>query len=187
MNLKRHKIALKSCLKILSILLFISLTANAQRRRDDDTSHYRNVPVPAHLLPIERAYGSSSLGGLYFYGGKKLSSPYSLEIPFYEINDPTITHYFKAYRTLTTISRLTALAPLAYILLTSSRNGGTYWTVYGGSIAASLTLSIIGNSQVNKAVTRYNQLLRQPRIGMSVAPVSLTGRGAAGIGVAWSF
>lgn len=41
-----------------------------QRRRDEDTSHYRTVPVPAHLMPIERAYGSSSLGSVYFYGGK---------------------------------------------------------------------------------------------------------------------
>lgn len=148
------------------------------------------MPVPAHLLPIERAYGSSSLGGVYFYGGKKLSSPYSLEIPFYELNDPDVSHHFQAFRTLTTLSRLTALVPLVYILLQNGRgryNSGAYWTVYGTSIAASLTMSIISNSQVRKAVTRYNEMLRQPRIGMSVAPVPLTGRVAVGAGVAWSF
>lgn len=178
---------LKSCLKILFILLLFSSLSYAQRRRDDDTSHYRDVPVPAHLLPIERAYGSSSLGSVYFYGGKKLSSPYSLEIPFYELSDPSVSHSFQTFRTLTTVSRLTALAPLAYIVFTSSRSSGTYWTITGGSIAVSLTLSIIGNAQVNKAVTRYNQLLRQPRVGMSVAPVSLTGQAAIGGGIAWSF
>ncbi|GAB3034237.1 hypothetical protein [Spirosoma pulveris] len=169
------------------LLLTISISVNAQRRRDEDTAHYRTVPIPAHLLPIERAYGSSSLGSVYFYGGKKLSSPYSLEIPFYELNDPDVSHRFQVFRTVTTLSRLTALLPLAYILLSSNRTGGTYWTVYGGSIAASLTLSIIGNGQVNKAVTRYNELLRQPRVGMSLAPVPVTGQLAAGVGVSLGF
>lgn len=172
---------------LLSLFLLIVLTANAQRRRDEDTAHYRTVPIPAHLLPIERAYGSSSLGSVYFYGGKKLSSPYSLEIPFYELNDPDVSHRFQVFRTVTTLSRLTALLPLAYILLSSNRTGGTYWTVYGGSIAASLTLSIIGNAQVNKAVTRYNELLRQPRMGVSLAPVPLTGSLATGIGISYGF
>lgn len=172
---------------LFTTLIVISITSHAQRR-SDDTSHYRNVPVPAHLLPIERAYGSSSLGSVYFYGGKKLSSPYSLEIPFYELNDPDVSHRFQAFRTLTTLSRLTALVPLAYILIQNKGyNRAGYWTVYGGSIAASLTLSIIGNIQVSKAVTRYNEMLRQPRIGMSVAPVPLTGQVAVGAGVAWGF
>ncbi|SOD95386.1 hypothetical protein [Spirosoma fluviale] len=172
---------------LLIVLLFSLQVANAQRRRDEDTAHYRAMPIPAHLLPIERAYGSSSLGSVYFYGGKRLSSPYSLEIPFYELNDPTVSHRFQTFRTLTTLSRLTALLPLAYILLSSNRTGGTYWTIYGGSIAASLTLSIVGNGQINKAVTRYNDLLRQPRIGMSLAPVPLTGSLAAGVGVSYGF
>lgn len=124
---------------------------------------------------------------MYFYGGKRLSSPYSLEIPFYEINDPTISHRFQAFRTLTTLSRLTALVPLAYILFTKNQSSGTYWTLYGSTIATSLTLSIIGNSQVNKAVMRYNELLRQPRVGLSIAPVSVTGQVAVGAGIAWGF
>lgn len=172
---------------LLTLLLFVGLlTAHAQRRRDD-TAHYRTSPVPAHLMPIERGYGSSSLGSVYFYGRKKLSSPYSLEVPFHELDDPTVNHHFQTFRTLTTLSRLTALVPLAYILFQRNTRNGTYWTVYGGSVAASLTLSIIGNGQVNRAVTRYNSLLRQPRVGLSVEPVSLTGQAAVGGGVAWSF
>ncbi|WP_080059409.1 hypothetical protein [Spirosoma aerolatum] len=171
----------------LILLSILSFSAQAQSRRDDDTSHYRTVPIPAHLLPIERAYGSSSLGSVYFYGGKKLSSPYSLEIPFYELNDPEVSHRFKAFRTLTTLGRLTALVPLAYIILSSNKSNGTYWTVYGGSIVATLTFTIVGNGQINKAVTRYNALLRQPRLGFSATPVPLTGMHAMGAGVAWSF
>lgn len=138
-------------------------------------------------MPLERAYGSSALGSVYFYGGKQLSSPYSLEVPFYEIADPTVTHHFNTFRTMTTLSRLVGLATLVYTLIPKNRNSGTNWTVLGGSAAASLTFIIIGTGQVNKAVTRYNELLRQPRVGLFATPVSLTGQVAPGAGVSWSF
>ena len=171
---------------LLTILLLITLTVRAQRRQND-TSHYRSQPIPAHLLPVERAYGSSSLGSVYFYGGKKLSSPYGLEVPFFELDDPTVTHHFRAFRTFTTLSRLTSLATLGYVIFNKNGSNGTYWVVYGSTIAASLTLSIIGNGHVNKAVTRYNELLRQPRIGLAVDPVPLTGQAALGAGITLRF
>jgi hypothetical protein len=184
LNLKKKP--LKPFLTQILILLLLSSLSHAQRQRAD-TSHYRTVPIPAHLLPIERAAGSSSLGSTYFYGGKRLSSPYSLEVPFYEIADPAVTHHFAVFRSMTTLTRLTALLPLGYILLRQNQNRGTYWTLYSGSIVASLAFTIIGNNQVNRAVTRYNELLRQPRVGLSVAPVHLTGQVAVGAGVAWRF
>lgn len=163
------------------------MSSHAQRRRDD-TAHYRTAPIPAHLMPIERGYGSSSLSSVYFYGRKRLSSPYSLEVPFYEINDPIVNHHFQVFKTLTWAGRLTGFVPLGYLLFQGrNANRTTYWTIVGGSVAATLTLAIIGNSHVNKAVTRYNGLLRQPRVGLSVAPVPLTGQAAVGGGVAWSF
>ena len=169
------------------LLLTVSLTAHAQRK-PDATSYYRAVPVPAHLMPIERAYGSSSLGSVYFYGGKKLSSPYSLEIPFFELDDPEVSHHFQVFRTLTKVGQLTAVFPLVYILFQNNRqSAGTYWTVVGGTAATSLTLTIIGNSHVRKSVTRYNEMLRQPRVGVSLSAVPLTGQVAMGMGVSWGF
>ncbi|WP_018618607.1 hypothetical protein [Spirosoma luteum] len=175
-----------SMISLFSLLTSMKLFA---QRRPDETSYYRTVPVPAHLLPIERAYGSSSLGSVYFYGGKKLSSPYSLEIPFFELNDPEVTHHFKAFRTLVTVGRLTALVPLAFILFQNNNrySGGAYWTVYGGSLVASLTLTLVGNGQVNKAVTRYNEMLIQPRVGLSASPIPMTGQTAIGAGVSLGF
>ena len=171
---------------LIVLIAMMTLTAHAQRQRAD-TGYYRTAPIPAHLMPVERAAGSSSLGSVYFYGGKRLSSPYSLEVPFYELADPTVTHHFQTFRTMTTLSRLVGLAPLAYILVQRSRNNGTYWTVFGGSIVASLTFNVIGNGQVNKAVSRYNQMLRQPRVGLSATPVPLTGQTAVGAGASWRF
>ncbi|WP_020606811.1 hypothetical protein [Spirosoma spitsbergense] len=184
-----HKLSGPTVILVVALFLQLPGTSLYAQRKPDETSYYRTVPVPAHLLPIERAYGSSSLGSVYFYGGKKLSSPYSLEIPFFELNDPEVTHHFKAFRTLVTVGRLTALVPLAYILFQNNNryNGGAYWTVYGGSLVTSLTLTIIGNGQVNKAVTRYNDMLSQPRIGLSASPIPMTGQIAVGAGVSLGF
>jgi hypothetical protein len=177
---------MRTTLLIMLLALGCFLNGQGQNRRADDTSHYRNEPIPDHLRPIERGYGSSAFGSVYYYGGKRLSSPYSLEIPFYEINDPIVTHHFRTFRTLTSVSRLTSVATLVYIIFDRQR-GGVYWTVYGGSIVASVALAMVANGHVNKAVTRYNELLRQPRVGLSVAPVPLTGQAAVGAGVSWKF
>ncbi|WP_310589088.1 hypothetical protein [Fibrella forsythiae] len=164
-------------------MLFLSLAAYAQR----DTSFYRQSAVPAHLRPIERAAGSSALGSVYFYGGKKLNSPFSLEVPFIELNDPQVNQHFRNFRTWTTISRLTGLVSLAYFITTGSRsNAGQYWTVYGSSLALSLGTIIVANSQVNKAVGRYNTMLRQVppnaiRVGAVYTPTSL-GTSVVGFG-----
>ena len=176
-------------LRLLTALfiLALSLPALAQQPMANDSVYYRTAPIPAHLQPIERAAGSSAFGSVYFYGGKKLSSPFSLEVPFFELNDPTVSHHFKTFRTMTTLSRLTSLATLAYVLFNPSGRNGTYWIVYGSSIAASLTFSVVGNSHVNRAVARYNELMRQPRVGLSVTPVPLTGQATLGAGIAWGF
>lgn len=127
------------------------------------------MPVPAHLRPIERAIGSSALGSVYFYGEKKLNSPYSLEVPFFELNDPQVNQHFRNFRTWSTISRLTALAPVVYFI-TRPRSAGfysrEYWTVYGGSVVLALGTVIVANTQVNKAVGRYNTMLRQVPAGV---------------------
>lgn len=91
---------------------------------------------------------------------------------------------------MTTLGRVVGVVPLAYTLYTLLNNRGStgaYWTVTGVSIAASVTFTIIGNSQVNKAVLRYNEMLRQPRLGLSITPVPGVGQYAVGPGITWSF
>lgn len=156
-----------------------------------DTSFYRLTPVPTHLRPIERAVGSSALGSVYFYGGKRLTSASSLEVPFFELNDPFVNRHYRNYRTWTTVSRLTALVPLVYFFTRTRSvgfNSGEYWTVYGGSVVLALGTVVVANSQVNKGVARYNTLLRQVpraefRVGLAVTPTPL---GTSGFGNLWS-
>jgi hypothetical protein len=179
-----------------SVYLFLwfvglgTLPGIAQR----DTSFYRQTPVPAHLRPIERAFGSSAFGSVYFYGGKRLTSASSLEVPFYELNDPLVNRHYRNFRTWTTVSRLIGFVPLIYFFTrqrTAGLNAGEYWSVYGGSVVVAVGAVVVGNSQVNKGVARYNTLLRQVprsdyRVGLSVAPTPL-GTSAVGVGGAFEF
>jgi hypothetical protein len=77
-----------------------------------------------------------------------------------------------------------ALIPLVYVL---TRNRGTYtrsgdyWAVYFGSIGATLGLTLIGGSQVRKAVTQYNRSLANVRFGFSAQPLPGTTQTAFGV------
>ncbi|WP_421826290.1 hypothetical protein [Larkinella sp.] len=170
-------------MRFFSVLLFCTLVGGvACAQRPADSTFYRpGAAVPAHLKPIERSYGS------YFYGGKRLRSPNSLEIPFNELNDPIVNRHFRTYRTFVLAGQVVALVPLVYVL---TRNKGTYtrsgdyWAVYFGSIGATLGLSIIGNSQARKAVTQYNRALAAARFGFSAQPLPGTTQTAFGISLA---
>lgn len=125
------------------------------------------VPVAgpsAHLRGIVRAPGSSALGAVYFYGDKRLRSNFSLEVPFLEMNDPLVNRHFRAFRRFNTLSQVVGVVPLAYILL-RGRGTGEYRYVLGGTIVASLALTIGGNVRVNRAVGRYNEVLLENRLG----------------------
>ena len=148
------------------------------------------VPAPAHLRPIERAPGSSALGSVYFYGTKRLKSPYSLEIPLHELADPDAERYFRRFKRYTSVSQVVAVAPLLYLLVQPRNQWGRsqeYWAVMTGSVVASLALTIGGNVSVSRAVRRYNQVLHEKRLGLSVAPVSGTGQTAVGLGIGGRF
>ncbi|GAB3907545.1 hypothetical protein GCM10028803_41470 [Larkinella knui] len=151
----------------------------SQAQRPADSTFYRpGAAVPAYLKPIERSFGS------YYYGGKRLRSSNSLEIPFNELNDPYVNRQFRTYRTFVLAGQVVAAVPLVYVL---TRKRGTftrsseYWTVYFGSIGVTLGLTIIGNTHVRKAVTEYNRALANARFGFSVQPMPGTTKTAFGV------
>jgi hypothetical protein len=136
-----------------------------------------------HLKPIERTFGSQ-----YFYGGRRLRSVHALEIPFYELNDPTVLRYYRQSRLLNTIGGVVGFVPLIYVL---TQRGGvnrdTYWQVFFGSLGTTTVLSIVANGKVGRAVKTYNQRLAGvPALGLSVAP-TLPGAVAVGPGFSWQF
>ncbi|WP_266363820.1 hypothetical protein [Tellurirhabdus rosea] len=173
--------ALRICIFFLAVLPAV----RAQIRPDSLANR-----IPAHLRAIERAPGSTALGAVYYYGEQRLRSPFSLEIPFYELGDPEVRRQYRVFKTFNSISQLTALVPLGYLLFQPKNQRvrtREYWYVYIGSIVASVGLSIGGNVKVSQAVRRYNKVLLEKRLGVSMAPVPATGRTAVGLGVSGRF
>lgn len=162
---------------LLSILFGWLLAPAAVRAQGAGT------PLPSvGLRPIERAPGSTILGSTYVYKGRKLGSPFSVEIPIYELNDAVAIRHFRRFRTWTTVGRLTGLASVAYVLFNRTPDRQTSRTIYVGSLVASIGFSLISNHQVDSAVRRYNTVLRDGRIGLSAQPTPLGGA-AVGLGL----
>lgn len=142
------------------------------------------LTLPAHLERIERAPGSSVFGTVFLYKGRKLNSPFSVEIPLQELNDPVANGHFRRFRTWTMVGRLTGLASVAYVLLNRTPDRQTSRAVYIGSLVASVGFSVLSNHQVNTAVQRYNAVVSAPRVGLSLNP-TVGNNMVAGIGLSF--
>ena len=165
------------------LLVFIcvhSLSAQTQR---SDTLFYRPLDS-SHLKPIIIA-----ANGRYYYGGQRLRSNYSLEIPFGEMDDPEVNRYFKNSRTIRTVGSVVSALPGVYFLVVG-RNSGvsrqTFWATYVGALGVSLTANLIANFQMRKAVNTYNSRLVRPRLGLSVQEMSNNSL-AVGVGLKVGF
>jgi len=166
---------------VLGAYLLIScavMSSYAQIQRSD-TLFYKPFET-IHLKPI--VIGTN---GRYYYGGQRLRSGYSLEIPFSDLDDPQVNRYFKNSRTIRTVGSVVSALPTIYFLL-AGRNGGvsrqTFWTTYVASIGVSLTSNLVANGQMRKAVSTYNLRLARPKFGLSVQEMP-NNRLAVGLGM----
>lgn len=164
----------------LAFICVHSLSAQTQR---SDSLFYK--PLDSYRLkPIIIA-----TNGRYYYGGQRLRSNYSLEIPFGELDDPEVNRYFKNSRTIRTAGSVVSALPGIYYLVVG-RNGGisrqTFWVTYVGALGVSLTANLIANFQMRKAVHTYNSRLAHPRLGLSIQEMSNNSL-AVGVGLKVGF
>ena len=167
---------------LLFLFLAFSLAMQAQVSRIDSTTALLKRYQFSHLKPI--VVGAN---GRYYYGGVRLRSNYSLEIPFGELDDPEVNHYFKSARVIRTVGTVVSVLPTIYYLLeggSANVSRRTFWATYLASIGVSLTANIISTLKIRRAVSVYNTRLAQPRIGLSLQHTPLS-RPAVGFGVAW--
>jgi hypothetical protein len=86
----------------------------------------------SHLKPIVIA-----ANGRYYYGGQRLRSNYSLEIPFGEMDDPEVNRYFKNSRIIRTVGSV--VYGIAWRLFSGCRSKfsgvsrQTFWATYVGA------------------------------------------------------
>lgn len=169
----------KNTLLAYLLLFAIVSSVSAQQAPRPDSLLFKPFNN-THLKPI--VIGAN---GRYYYGGIRLRSNYSLEIPFGEMDDPEVNHYFKTSRTIRTVGSVVSALPGVYFLLVG-RNSGisrqTFWATYLGAIGVSFASNIVANVQMRKAVNTYNSRLVRPRFGLSVQEMP---NNSLAFGVGW--
>jgi hypothetical protein len=151
---------------IFTFLLFsFSFSVFAQK----DSSYYNpNIARKLYYLkPLQKVNGN------YYYGERKLSGYNSLEIPFFELNNPEVNFHYNRYKTFTGIGQAIGFIPTIYILATINKprtrqSGfytGTYLIVIGATLAGSITCSLIGKAHIKKAAIKYNQAIGKNNLG----------------------
>ena len=169
--------------KTVFIIIFLGVTATGFCQSKDTSYYQRPLAIVSYLKPIEIS------NGRYYYGSQRLNSPYSFEIPFYELNDQYVNLQFRRYKNIRTVASLIGIIPSLYFIYTISYrqyNNNTYWIVFGTSIAGSLTCSALGNSYIKKAIEGYNVRIMNNKIGFSVQPLPNQTM-AYGMGYTWEF
>lgn len=153
-------------MKIITTLLFFSISFGIFAQKD---SAYYNPNITRklyYLKPLQKVNGS------YYYGERRLSSYNSLEVPFFELNDPEVNFHYRRYKTFTGIGQAIGFIPTIYILATlnkprtrqSGLYTGTYLGIIGASLVGTITCTLIGKSHIKKAAIRYNQALGQSNL-----------------------
>ena len=148
-------------MKIITTLLFLSISFSIFAQKD---SAYYNPNITRklyYLKPLQKINGS------YFYGERRLSGYNSLEVPFFELNDPEVNFHYRRYKTFTGIGQAIGFIPTIYILATLQKNltrqtryySGTYLSILGAALVGNLTCTLIGKSHIKKAAIKYNQAL----------------------------
>jgi hypothetical protein len=136
------------------------------------------------LKPIEKRLGFFQSN--YFYGGKRIRTPYAAQIPFQELDDDIVNRRFRTYHALNVAAGVVSFVPLAYVLLGADNiraNGPrTFWIVTGGSVVAIIGCGIGASVAFDRAVDRYNTVV----LGGKTGKVSL-GVAGAGMGLCYSF
>jgi len=148
-------------MKTVLTLIFFSITFSIFAQKD--SAHYNpNITRKLYYLkPLQKVNGS------YYYGERRLSGYNSLEVPFFELNDPEVNFHYRRYKTFTGIGQAIGFIPTIYVLATinkpRTRQSGfytsTYLSIIGATLAGSITCTLIGKSHIKKAAIRYNQTL----------------------------
>jgi hypothetical protein len=150
-------------MKIITTILLLITYFNVFSQRDSAYYHPNITKKLYYLKPLQK------VNGAYYYGERRLSGYNSLEVPFFELNDPEVNFQYRRYKTFTGIGQAIGFVPTIYFLATfnkpSTRQSGfyssTYLSIIGATLVGSITCFLIGKSHIKKAAIKYNQALGQ--------------------------
>lgn len=153
-------------MKTVFTLLFLGISFGIFAQKD--SAHYNpNITRKLYYLkPLQK------VNGAYYYGERRLSGYNSLEVPFFELNNPEVNFHYRRYKAFTGIGQAIGFIPTIYVLATLNKprtpqSGfytSTYLTIIGATLVGSITCSLIGKSHIKKAAIKYNQALEQNNV-----------------------
>ncbi|PRD44115.1 hypothetical protein [Sphingobacterium haloxyli] len=142
----------------------------------------------SHLFPIETK--QKFLSKKYFYEGKKIESPYGLQIPLSQLQDSIVDDNFLVFKRSRNTAKIINLISMGFSLYAyfdrGSISGPTYWATICGIGAASSYFNIKSDVHLDRAVKRYNEAVRRDRVGFHYDRTH-HGHGVLSFGVLHSF
>ena len=142
--------------KLFGILLFMfgSLLARAQK----------TINVP--LKPIHKQ------GWQYFYDGKRMYSPYAIQVPLQSLNDREINRYFNQFRGFQQARGFVYLPSLIFLFTNESSSqdaARALLLLFAAGLAADLSLNITSHRRLSKAINLYNfAIMDRASIGLNL-------------------
>ena len=143
---------------ILITLVFWGAKASAQRTKS------------VELKPIVKQ------GWKYYYDGRRVKTPYALQIPLEALEDREINERLRKFKKYQVLQSVTFLPALIYLFTYDhrgyrSRNGfvNTYLLLAGGGLAGSIAFNALAHHQMSKAIDIYNfKIAEGSSIGLTI-------------------
>lgn len=141
-----------------------------------------------NLYPIEVKKGVFSTK--YLYDGRRLGSPYGLEIPLMQVDDFQVTKDFEVFKRSRNIVKILGVISSGFSLYSFFNRdeipARTYWAALGTVGAVSAFFNIRSGVYFDRAVGRYNKIVSGTEIGLHYDKTHF-GSGITSVGISYRF
>ena len=126
----------------------------------------------------------------YIYDRQTIESPLALQIPMLQARDTEVNVEFLKFKQQRKVVQIISLVSTGFSLYTifnrEKVSSEVYWGVFGGTVLISGYLNIKSNRHLGKAITRYNEVISENKIGL-IFDKSFDNQAIMGVGISHSF
>lgn len=131
-------------------------------------SFYTSIYGQSELHAIETK--NTFLGTKYTYAGKRLSSPYALELPLSQMGDAEAEKHFLVFKKSRNTAKIINLVSAGFSLYAffnrDQISGRSYWITIGSISTVAGFFNIKSSIHLEKAVKKYNNIVSKNKIGL---------------------
>ena len=161
-----------------NILIFLTTTLIFQSHAQSEKDF--------HPIVVKNSFFSTK----YFYDDQTIESPYGLQIPLMQVNDPKVTKDYNVFKKAAKTAKIVNLISSAFSLYAYFNRdrmpGGTYWSALGTAGAVSAFFNIRSGIFLDKAIKKYNKTISGPEFGFQYDKSQL-GNGILKLGISQKF